>query len=82
MFTRKDRKIANQKVMIANRDKLIGKMEEQSNTLYEENKKLKYEVEDLKEFKDEVISITNTIDTPDAKYNKIKALVSDDQSNN
>lgn len=72
---RKDRKIANQKVMIENRDKLIGDMEEQANVLYQEKKRLNIEIEELKEFQEAVVNIMNNKGTIVDKYDKIKELV-------
>lgn len=40
-MTKKQRKIANQEVMIKNRDKLISNMSKQRHDLYNENKLLK-----------------------------------------
>ena len=81
-FTRKDRTIANQKAMIVNRDRLIGDMEDQATLLYNEKKRLTIEIEELKEFKEEVINIMNEKDTIVNKYDKIKELISDYQSQN
>jgi uncharacterized coiled-coil DUF342 family protein len=81
-FTRKDRTIANQKVMIVNRDRLIRDMEDQATSLYNDKKRLNIEIEELKEFKEEVINIMNEKDTIVNKYDKIKELISDDQSQN
>lgn len=74
-FTRKDRTIANQKAMIANRDRLIRDMEDQATSLYNDKKRLNIEIEELKEFKEEVINIMNEKDTIVNKYDKIKELV-------
>ena len=81
-FTRKDRTIANQKAMIANRDRLIRDMEDQATSLYNDKKRLNIEIEELKEFKEEVINIMNEKATIVDKYDKIKELISDDQSQN
>ena len=81
-FTRKDRKIANQKVMIANRDRLIKDMEDQATSLYNEKKRLTIEIEELKEFKEEVENIMKERNTIVNKYDKIKELISDYQSQN
>ena len=81
-FTRKDRKIANQKAMIENRDKLIKDMQEQAKALYEENKDLRYENEELTEFRNKIIKTINNSGTIVDKYDKINELISDDQSQN
>lgn len=81
-FTRKDRKIANQRAMIENRDKLIMDMQEQANALYEENKDLRYENEELTEFRNKIIKTINNSGTIVDKYDKINELISDYQSQN
>ena len=49
MFTKKDRQIANQKIMIKHRDILIGDMEKQAEVLHNENKALRFEFEEAEE---------------------------------
>ena len=61
--------------MIANRDRLIRDMEDQATSLYNDKKRLNIEIEELKEFKEEVINIMNEKDTIVNKYDKIKELV-------
>lgn len=83
-MTRKDRKIANQKAMISNRDRLIGYMEEQAKALHEENKDLRFENEELRELLTEIAdrTITCPLDSEKIVLNKIKELVRDYQSTN
>ena len=83
-MTRKDRKIANQKAMINNRDRLIGDMEEQAKALYEENKDLRFENEEFRELLTEIAdrTITCPLDSEKIVLNKIKELVRDYQSTN
>lgn len=84
MFTKKDRKIKNQEAMIHNRDILIGDMEKQAKALYEENKDLRFELEESNELikRIEKIVSSNKYNNEKAVLNKIKELVSDYQSLN
>lgn len=84
MFTKKDRKIKNQEAMIHNRDILIGDMEKQAKALYEENKDLRFELEENKAFINrlEKLVSSNKYNNEKAVLNKIKELVSDYQSLN
>lgn len=83
-MTKKDRKIANQKVMISNRDRLIGDMEEQAKTLHEENKDLRFENEELRELLAEIAdrAFSCPLDSEKIVLNKIKELARDYQSTN
>lgn len=82
MFTKKDRKIANQKAKIQNRDILIGNMEEQAIMLHEENKDLRFENEELRDLLTEIADRTFTcpLDSEKIVLDKIKELVRDYQS--
>ena len=84
MFTKKDRKIKNQEAMIHNRDILIGDMEKQAKALYEENKDLRFELEESNELikRIEKIVSSNKYNNEKAVLSKIKELVSDYQSIN
>ena len=84
MFTKKDRKIKNQAVMIRNRDILIGDMERQAQALYEENKKIRFELEESEELikRIERLISSNKYNNEKAVLDKIKELVSDYQSIN
>lgn len=84
MFTQKDRKIRNQKAMIHNRDILIRDMQKQAEALYEENKDLRFELEENKAFINrlEKLVSSNKYNNEKAVLNKIKELVSDYQSLN
>lgn len=84
MFTKKDRKIKNQEAMIHNRDILIGDMEKQAKALYEENKDLRFELEENNELikRIEKLVSSNKYNNEKAVLNKIKELVSDYQSIN
>lgn len=84
MFTKKDRKIKNQAVMISNRDILIRDMEGQAQSLYEENKEIRFELEESKELikRIEILISSNKYNNEKAVLDKIKELVSDYQSIN
>ena len=91
MFTRKDRKIRNQKAMIENRDILIKDLkskealQKQENlALYEENKDLRFENEEQREFISRIDRLVNSnkYNNEKAILNKLKELVSDYQSLN
>lgn len=84
MFTKKDRKIKNQAVMISNRDILIRDMEKQAQSLYEENKEIRFELEESKELikRIEGLISSNKYNNEKAVLDKIKELVSDYQSLN
>lgn len=76
LMTKKDRKIANQKAMISNRDRLIGDIEEQAKALYEENKNLRFENEELVELLNEIAdrAFTCPLDSEKIVLDKIKEL--------
>lgn len=84
MFTKKDRKIKNQEAMIHNRDILIRDMQKQAEALYEENKDLRFELEENNELikRIEKLVSSNKYNNEKAVLNKIKELVSDYQSIN
>ena len=75
MFTKKDRKIRNQKVMIENRDILIKDMEEQAEIQNAELRDLRCENSELFDFRTRVISIMNNKGTIVSKHDKIKELI-------
>lgn len=85
--TRKDRKIANQKAMIKNRDKLIGDLKtkidslnEEHKILFEENKKGNQAIITLEEVYK--LAVCNKYNNEKAILDRIKELVADYQSNN
>ena len=82
MFTRKDRKIRNQKAMIENRDILIKDMEEQAEAQNAELRDLRYENSELFDFRTRVIDIMTRKGTIVDKYDKIKELVDNLQTEN
>lgn len=82
MFTRKDRKIRNQKVMIENRDILIKDMEEQAEVQNAELRDLRCENSELFDFRTRVIDIMTRKGTIVDKYDKIKELVDNLQIDN
>lgn len=82
MFTRKDRKIRNQKAMIENRDILIKDMEEQAEVQNAELRDLRYENSELFDFRTRVIDIMTRKGTIVDKYDKIKELVDNLQTEN
>lgn len=84
MLTKKDRKILNQKSMIHDRDILIKDMEGQANVLHEENKELRFELEEKNILinKLEKIVDSNKYSNEKVFIEKIKELVHDYQSLN
>ena len=84
MLTKKDKIILNQKTMIKNRDILIGDMEKQAEVLHNENKALRFELEEKEELikRIERLVSSNMYNNEKAILNKIKELVSDFDSQN
>lgn len=82
MFTKKDRKIRNQKAMIGNRDILIKDMEEQAEVQNAELRDLRNENSELFDFRTRVIDIMTRKGTIVDKYDKIKELVDNLQTEN
>ena len=91
MFTRKDRKIRNLEAMIENRNTLIAdlqdkiEMQKKENlALYDENKDVRCENEEQKEFIDILDRVINSNKYNNEKsiLNKTKELVHDYQSIN
>ena len=82
MFTRKDRKIRNQKAMIENRDILIKDMEEQAEVQNAELRDLRNENSELFDFRTRVIDIMTRKGKIVDKHDKIKELVDNLQTDN
>lgn len=84
LMTKKDRKIANQKARISNRDRLIRDMQEQAKVLHKENKDLRSKNEELVELLNEIAdrAFTCPLDSEKIVLDKIKELVRDYQSEN
>ena len=84
IITKKDRKIANQKAMISNRDEKINRLEEENLCLYQENKDLRFEHEELNDLLTEITdtAITYPVGNERKALDKIKELVRDYQSEN
>ena len=82
MFTRKDRKIKNLEAKVINRDILIKDMEEQAEVQNAELRDLRYENSELFDFRTRVIDIMNKKGTIVFKYDKIKELVDNLQTEN
>lgn len=89
--TRKDRKMANQKAMIQNRDILIKdlmkiktELKEENLAVHNENKELRFENEEQKELIERIKSLVscNKYNNEKAILDKMKELVEDYQSNN
>ena len=89
--TRKDRKIANQKAMIKNRDILIKdlmkiktKLKEENLVVHNENKDLRFENEEQKELIERISKLVscNKYNNEKVILDKMKELVEDYQSNN
>ena len=74
---RKDEKIENRNILIAD-------MKKQATALYEENKDLRFENEEQKHLIDRIARLVNSNKYSNEKaiLNKIKELVNDDQSTN
>lgn len=89
MFTKKDRKIANQKSQIKNRDTLINdqairieELKQENLAVHNENKDLRFEIEEQNDLTNSIIKeLYSSIKTDKQKVDKIKELVSDYQSN-
>lgn len=84
IFTKKDRKIINQKAMIENRDKLIDnqamkieELEQENIAVHNENKDLRFEIEEkdelIKQF--EEIAKTQQFGSVINIQNKIKSIL-------
>lgn len=90
MFTKKDRKIANQKAMIENRDKFIDRqikeyreLKEENIAVHNENKDLRFEIESKNDLINEFVKeLYSSIKTDKQIVDKLKELVSDYQSLN
>ena len=91
MFTRKDRKIRDLETKVLNRDILIEDLkskealQKQENlALYEENKDLRFENEEQKDFISRIDRLVNSnkYNNEKAILSKLKELVSDYQSLN
>ena len=91
MFTRKDRKIRNLEAMIENRNILIADLQnkielqkKENLALYDENKDLRFENEEQKDFIDRLDRLINSNKYNNEKsiLNKTKELVHDYQSIN
>lgn len=76
MFTKKDRKIANQEAMIKNRNKLIKDLETRNNMLKTVNKDLRFENEELLNTIQKILdlSASNTYNNDKIVLSKIKEL--------
>ena len=83
MFTKKDRKIANQEAMIKNRDKLIKDLSNKKDELmkeniavYQENKEMRYEKEELIDIVKDILKLAegNTYNNDKIVLRKIKEL--------
>ena len=82
MFTRKDRKIKNLETKVLNRDILIKDMEEQAEVQNAELRDLRCENSELFDFRTRVIDIMTRKGTIVSKYDKIKELVDNLQTDN
>ena len=76
MFTKKDRKIANQEAMIDNRNKLIKALETRNNMLKTANKDLRFENEELLSSMKQILNLStsNTYNNDKIILSKIKEL--------
>ena len=80
MFTRKDRKIRNQKAMIENRDILIKDLEDQTEVKNAQLRDLRYENSELSDFKNKIKNIINRKGTIVDKYDKINEVITSDET--
>lgn len=78
--SRKNLEAAERK--IEERNILIADMERQAQALYEENKDLRFENEELVDFKRKVITVMTEKGTIVSKYDKINELVNNLQAGN
>ena len=83
MFTKKDRKIANQKSQIENRDKLLYRkiletreLKDENLAVHNENKDLRFEIEEQNDIFKEIINLAemNKYKNEEAIFSKIKEL--------
>lgn len=76
MFTKKDRKIANQEAMIDNRNKLIKDLETRNNMLKTANKDLRFENEELLSSMKQILNLStsNTYNNDKIVLSKVKEL--------
>ena len=80
MFTRKDRKIRNQKAMIENRDILIKDLEDQIEVKNAQLRDLRYENSELADFKNKIKNIMTGEGTIVDKYDKINEVITSDET--
>lgn len=81
---KKDRKIANQKAMINNRDKMIERLCNEKHELQEENRDLRFENEEQKDLIAEIFdrAVKCPLGSEKIVLGKIKELTRDYQSKN
>ena len=84
MFTKKDRQIANQKVMIENRDKLIKDLQEQKIYYKEMSSQQRQENDFLRKIilKVEDLTTQNTYNNEQIILRKIKEVIQSANENN
>ena len=84
MFTKKDRQIANQKVMIENRDKLIKDLQEQKIYYKEMSSQQRQENDFLRKIilKVEDLTTQNTYNNEQIILHKIKEVIQSANENN
>lgn len=91
MFTKKDRKIANQKAMIENRDKFIEKLTKEMQTIrekndelnkentavYKENRDLRFEIDEKDDLLKEILKLAegNTYNNDKIVLSKIIEVI-------
>lgn len=84
MFTRKDRKIANQEAMIKNRDDLIKDLQKRNKMASESNAILRDECSEQEELLKKIanLSVTHLVGREKESLRLIKELTRDYQSEN
>lgn len=74
--------LRNAEKKVEERNRLIKDLQEEAQILIETNSDLRFENEELKLFKDKVVNTMNKKATIVDKYDIIKELISDNQSEN
>lgn len=86
MFRRKEKQslIEASREALKNAEKEVSELTKENKALYEENKDLKFEIDELTDFFTRVTKLVNSnkYNNEKAVFNKIKELVNDYQSTN
>lgn len=86
MFRRKEKQslIEASREALKNAEKEVSELTKENKALYEENKDLRFEIDELTDFFTRVTKLVNSnkYNNEKAVFNKIKELISDYQSQN